>query len=108
MKIAHFVESFSPLSETFVHNKIASLESAEVQNFIYTPSIIETFRVFHPTILLNKKVQLKDRILYKLIYWFGEKERLKALDLSLFTDSLYQNLKKNPPDIIYAHFGPLG
>lgn len=107
MKVAHFVESFSQISETFIYNKIQGLEDKGVDNVVYATKVISS-RCFEKVIELEKKILLSDRIGFKLHFLLKHEARLKYFDLRIFANSLESELIKNKPDVIYAHFGPLG
>jgi colanic acid/amylovoran biosynthesis glycosyltransferase len=110
MRIAHITDSFSPLSETFIYDYITELErSSSVENHVVTFS----------------RQNIKDRPFENVHLaplpsrWHPERawEKVKQhLHLTEANDShlnicrrrILPNLKCLNPDVIHAHFGPIG
>jgi len=109
MKIVHFVESFSPVSETFVYDYITSLEKNGIDNHVITlvrlheqnrpfqkVTLLELPKRFHPARIIRKLKVLLGLLPNEEIYH------------DLYHAQLYMALQALAPDILHAQFGPSG
>ncbi|AMM51665.1 hypothetical protein TH61_11425 [Rufibacter sp. DG15C] len=111
MKIAHYCNKFSPLSETFVYDVVKVLQS----NKLVTTSEVIT----HMHINKNQRpylyvTEIKDvslTIFQKIWHFVLDKIGYRAgieYQWKLKRIRLFNILKWKKPDIIHAHFGPQG
>lgn len=109
MKIAHIVETFSPLSETFIYDKIIDLDNCDTDNVVMAYNFDNSQRVYENTIALDHG---GESIWFKLKYLFNRvlrrREYLRFLKLAPYNESLIRHIQIEKPDIIFAHFGPIG
>jgi len=109
MRIAHFVESFSPVSETFIYDYITSLEKKNIHNHMITlvrcnlderpfecVSTLTLPSKYHP-----KRIWRKLKVLLHL-------QASESIYDDLYQTQLYNLLKHISPDIVHAQFGPAG
>lgn len=118
MRVAHFMERFSPLSETFIYDYITQLERDGIDNCVLTLSrsncterpfeyvhVVELPARWQPTRIwarLARSTLLQKRAL--------QKEHLTPMDwyVPLLQRRLKQLLESLKPDVIHAQFGPSG
>lgn len=101
MKILHYIRTFSIPSETFLYNLICGIEEAGLDNTILTQErILEQERPFEKVIVVRDKKNLIEKALFKIFhntpYEFYKPERFIKV------------IESVQPDIIHAHFGPMG
>lgn len=109
MHIAHVVESFSPLSETFIYNYVVGIKNRGYGSSVYTRTHVQTEgRHYDPVYvwplvpqwapqraLSGLAVRLKMRKVHDHIFSLARRSALR----------LFQ---KHQPNIIHAQFGPEG
>ena len=102
-KIAHFRETFLPLSETFIHQFLTNTPQSEPYAITFERRNEEVFP-FEPVHLLAYPGQLTTaRITASL------RRRLLGDQLAASVDGpLTDELRKHRPDVVHAHFGPEG
>lgn len=109
MRVLHYCQSFSPLSETFIYDYIIELEKQETENYVVTHNrlnnedrpfervtVIETPGRWHP----GKLIQFVNRAIYK--------ESLTPLSWPLIRKRISAVVEEINPEVIHAHFGPSG
>lgn len=105
MKVLHFCDSFSPLSETFIYDYITELERQGVDNHVLTFNRInEDDRPFSKVHIAKIK---KDFVWFiqRFIAEFNNKpNKFWAMQRRV----IKKIVKQVNPDIIHAHFGPMG
>ena len=99
MKILHYVQNFSPYSQTFIYDQLLNLEEQGLDNYVMTQKrILEEERSFNKTLV--QKRYLPEKIYTRIFP--GYKHNLP-------NDRGFLNIiKKVDPDIIHAHFGNNG
>lgn len=105
MRVLHITESFSPLSETFIYDYITELERQGIDNHVLTFSRVnEQDRPFPK--VYNVKIK-KDFVWFilRVIDEFNNKPNKFWLIKRREIKKIVQRVK---PDIIHAHYGPLG
>lgn len=107
MRVAHICEAFSPLSETFIYDQIVELETqGEECHVITLRRDNETSRPFprvHTIQCPWSPRRIRDRMLVSL----GQLDRERYL-WPYLRPQLEHALRKIKPDVIHAHFGPMG
>lgn len=105
MKILHFCDSFSPLSETFIYDYITELERQGLDNHVLTfNKINEDDRPFSKVHVARIK---KDFLWFiqRVVAEFNNKpNKFWAMQRRV----IKKIVKQVNPDIIHAHFGPMG
>lgn len=101
MKILHYVNTFSIPSETFIYDQIDALQKRGIDNTVLTQErILENERPFEKVIIVRDKKNLIEEVICKIFhsdyYNFYKPERFVEV---------IENIQ---PDIIHAHFGPMG
>lgn len=109
MRIVHFVESFSPLSETFVYDYIIELERQGVENHVVTlvrqnesarpfprVQLVKLPTRWHPERIWSRIVANAGLVTADEQYWSFIRRRIANI------------LRELAPDVIHAHFGPAG
>jgi len=109
MKVLHFVQTFSALSETFIYDLIIELENQGTNNHVVTfRRVNESNRLFSKVSIISfsdrwapERVarRIKAQILnYAPSYSFWPIQRKKLEDV----------VTQIKPDVIHSHFGPTG
>ena len=109
MKIAHYVDSFSILSETFIYDYIIELEEQGTNNIVVTQNIVNREdRPFEKVIKVKtpKKWDI-ERLLHRIQTTFNGSDPITS-SWPQIQRKLVKIIKSNKPDIIHAHFGPMG
>lgn len=108
MHSTHFVYAFSKLSETFIYDYVTSLQSQEIGvNIITFNHLNKEERPFKPVTTLS------------VPWWNIPRIRNKVRDIlrgrntetsswPVYRGRLYNMFLENKPDILHAHFGPMG
>ena len=109
MRVAHYCNNFSVLSQTFIYDLITELESQQTDNIVfankrenqeYRPfDKVEILQV-KPASSVSKKI---NNLLVRL-----QVRRKDYLRLKQRQEALYGLLKKYKPDVVHCHFGPQG
>lgn len=111
MKILHYCNSFSPVSETFIYDVITELDEKGISNMVVTRNIVNaTERPYRNVICLPvfktnllKRGFIKTGQLTGVYNYDWTEARLKHR-----FDCLHDILNVQQPDVIHAHFGPAG
>ena len=105
MKVLHLVETFSALSETFIYDYITELERQGVDNHVLTFNRVnETDRTFDKVHLAKIKKDIGWFILRVIAEFNNKPNKFWAMQRR----EIKKIVKKVRPDIIHAHFGPIG
>ena len=109
MKVVHYCDAFSLLSETFIYDCIIELERNGVHNNVFTNKIVNPQqRPFSKVNLLNRRgINVLSKIANKVIVKTGIYDGRK-LSFHYKRKELYTKLLKEKPDLIHAHYGPQG
>lgn len=107
MRVAHICGAFSPLSETFIYDQIVEQEAqGEECHVITLRHINEASRPFsrvHTVSWTWSLQRVRDRLLVSL----GTLDRDRYL-WPYVRPELEHKLREINPDVIHAHFGPMG
>jgi glycosyltransferase involved in cell wall biosynthesis len=105
MKILHLVDTFSALSETFIYDYITELERQGVDNHVLTFNRVnEADRPFDKVHLAKIKKDFGWFILRVIAEFNNRPNKFWAMQRR----EIKKIVKKVRPDIIHAHFGPMG
>ncbi len=101
MKTLHYVHTFSIISETFIYNLICGLEETGLENTVLTQErLLDQERPFEKVIVVQDKKNLIEKVSFKIFhntpYEFYKPEKYIKV------------IESVQPDIIHAHFGPMG
>ncbi len=109
MKIAHITESFSPVSETFIYDLVVGLQNAGHENRVFTfRRLNEGTRPYDAVTVLNPPGRLTpQRIQNSIRRRLGEISIQEQL-FPIARQQAYSWLVETNPDVVYAHFGPMG
>ncbi|MBC3538503.1 glycosyltransferase [Rufibacter sediminis] len=109
MKILHFCDQFSPLSETFIYDLIVQLEETGVENTIVTNKRLnENERPFDKVVEVPKyKKNLVERFVYKLQVVSRLKSNV-AIEWGIVRNAIADQHLVEKADVIHAHYGPQG
>jgi glycosyltransferase involved in cell wall biosynthesis len=108
MRVIHFVHSFSKLSETFIYDYITALKQQGVDLRAYTLNRLNPKdRPFEPVYMIKLPLWNLSRI------WNITRDLLSGKDTETsawpaYQTKLMQLLAVDPPDVLHAHFGPMG
>lgn len=105
MRVAHFVPSFSPLSESFVYDFVTEMERQGAESAVVTLKRIERdARPFARTqVLPRSAARCAARLAVKAVSFVAPAAALRADALGLG-----EALEALRPDAVWAHFGPAG
>ena len=105
MKLLHYINKFSPLSETFIYDVVVQLDEAGVSNIVLTNEILNLTErpyqkvikipVFEPNLIEKSALKLWNKINRDDTLKYRNKAFIKII-------------KQQNPDIIHAHFGNTG
>lgn len=105
MKVLHIVDSFSPLSETFIYDYITELERQGVDNHVLTFNRVnEDDRPFSKVYTAKIKRDFIFFVLRVIAHFNNKPNKWWAIRHR----EIKKIVKKVKPDIIHAHFGPMG
>lgn len=107
MRIAHLVESYSPLSETFIYDIVSEL-SKDHDNVVFTMNIVESERDLGKVVPLNSKRDLIDHLIYFAHRIVKNEQKLLFMNLERYLEDFKKQLEFIKPDVLVCHFGPLG
>lgn len=108
MRVAHLVHTFSKLSETFIYNYVSSLQNQDLEVSVITFNHVnEDERPFSPVKTLTLPWWNISRI------WNISRNKLLGKNLEtaawpVYRKKLREMLSEMTPDVIHAHFGPMG
>jgi len=107
MRVAHICGAFSPLSETFIYDQITELEAQGEECHVMTlrreNEASRPFPRIHTLTCPWSLRRMRDRLLVSL----GGLNRERYM-WPYLRPQLEDELRKIRPDIIHAHFGPMG
>ena len=111
MKVLHYCDAFSRLSQTFIYDVIVELDRAKVDNVVVAVKILNLEdRPFRRVLKLTSSwSDMLDKVFKKAL----EQTGLSSYDweretLRIKQNSFYSILKTEQPDVIHAHFGTHG
>ena len=108
MHIVHLVESYSPLSETFIYDIIRRVDNIQgVKTTVITFNPITEHRELKPFVVLRGK---KDISFYKNIIkgrFTGDREQFNFARYMMYSKDLKKQLSKLNPDVLHCHFGTM-
>jgi len=109
MRVLHFAESFSPISETFVYDYVTELERQDVENHVVTyRRVNEESRPFPKVHVVDRPHRWHPRRLWhRALVPFGVGEP-RTTDWPQTRERLADAVDRVAPDVIHAHFGPAG
>jgi glycosyltransferase involved in cell wall biosynthesis len=108
MRVVHFTHSFSKLSETFIYNYVISLQNQGVDIEIITLNHInKDQRPFDDVEILSLPWWNVSRI-WNIARAFLRGKNIETSAWSVYRKSLKKMLVDNRPDVLHAHFGPMG
>lgn len=107
MKVYHLVESYSPLSETFIHDLIESLEKKSITSVIGAFKKINEFRDVKNCRVLKPQKGLSFHFLALRYHLTQNKEGFNYLRYKLYEKSVESEIKEIKPDLIHCHFGTM-
>ena len=109
MRILHLTQIFSGLSETFIYDYILTSQRLGFKNQVRTlvrqnsvtrpfgdVSVLDLPNRYHPARVAAKFIGFLNGIFDETYAW------------SIYQKLLVSEFKKNPPNVIHAHFGPMG
>lgn len=107
MRVLHFADSFSPISETFVYDYVTELERQGADNHVVT------FRRKNPEVRPFPKVHVVDRpgrwhpqrLWHRALVPFGI-GAARTSDWPQTRDRVERVVRRVQPDVVHAHFGP--
>lgn len=109
MNVVHVTEFFSPLSETFIYNYVTALQDCGHRSHVFTLHRVNvTSRPYNAI----TEITLPSRWNYRRAY-AGLSRRVGLLEVQeqlfdIAREQLHDFLVKSDPDIVHAHFGPMG
>lgn len=105
MKVLHIVDSFSPLSETFIYDYITELERQGVDNHVLTFNRVnEEDRPFSKVYVAKIRRDFIWFVLRVIAHFNNKPNKWRAMQRR----EIKKIAKQVKPDIIHAHFGPMG
>ncbi|GMU96957.1 MAG: colanic acid biosynthesis glycosyltransferase WcaL [Ignavibacterium album] len=105
MKVLHICDSFSPLSETFIYDYITELERQGIDNHVLTfTRINETDRPFDKVHV----AKIKEDFIWFILRVIAEFNNKPNKFWAMQRREIKRIVKMVEPDIIHAHFGPMG
>lgn len=108
MQVTHLVHTFSKLSETFVYDYLTSLKKQDVDTKVITFNHVNIReRPFEPVEELQLSLWNTERISRILRSLITGSNRETA-SWPVYQRELKTKLSNQPPDILHAHFGPMG
>lgn len=107
MRVLHFAQSFSPLSETFIYDYVTELERQDVDNHVVTFRHMNAeTRPFPKVKIINRPSRWHPRRLWhRALVPLGIGE-VRTSDWPQTRDRLEEVVRRIDPHVIHAHFGP--
>jgi colanic acid/amylovoran biosynthesis glycosyltransferase len=106
--VYHLVESYSPLSETFIYDLIENQEKKGIKYKVLAFSKNNEFRDVKNCIELKPNKGLGFYIKSLIYHLLGNREGFNYLRYALYQKSLYNHLKQEKPDVLHCHFATMG
>lgn len=108
MRTVQFIHSFSKLSETFVYDYVTGMRAHNMDTQVITMNRINIEeRPYSPVHELNLNVLNPERILRRGLDLIRNKP-LETSAWPVYRKKLKMLLKEINPDVLHAHFGPMG
>jgi glycosyltransferase involved in cell wall biosynthesis len=109
MRVLHFCESFSPLSTTFIYDLIVELERQGIDNHVLAldRENADTRPFPKVTVVSRAEKYNPGRILCRIWHGRGTGSALEAA-WRIERRRIQRVLKRVRPDLVHAHFGPMG
>jgi glycosyltransferase involved in cell wall biosynthesis len=109
MRVLHFAETFSSVSETFIYDYVTELERQGVDNHVATfRRVNEEDRPFPKVHVVKRPSRWHPRRLWhRALVPFGIRQA-RTSDWPQIRDRLTSVVREVNPDVIHAQFGPAG
>lgn len=109
MRVVHFCNVFSSLSQTFIYDVITELEQQQVDNVVFANKLEnQQDRPFSNVVTVPlAPVSFVEKKWNRLMVKAGL-QRTDSLKWKQRRKALHGLLKKYKPDVVHAHFGPQG
>jgi len=105
MKVLHICSAFSPLSETFIYDYITELERQGIENHVLTfHRLNEQDRPFDRVYV----VQIKHDMIWLVQRLIAQLSQGPGRYFSIQRRAIRKFIEQVNPDVIHAHFGPMG
>lgn len=105
MKVLHICSAFSPLSETFIYDYITELERQGIENHVLTfHRLNEQDRPFDRVYI----VRIKHDIVWLIQRLIAQLSKGPGRYFSIQRRAMRKIIEQVNPDVIHAHFGPMG
>mgnify|MGYP001453247099 CR=1 FL=1 len=105
MKVLHICSAFSPLSETFIYDYITELERQGIENHVLTfHRLNEQDRPFDRVYV----VQIKHDMIWLVQRLIAQLSKGPGRYFSIQRRAMRKIIEQVNPDVIHAHFGPMG
>lgn len=111
MKVLHYCNFFSPVSQTFIYDVILQLDLIEVENIVVANKLVNnTDRPYSNKLELPAfKQNLVGKVKHKLLDQLGiGGHDWETLSDQAKTVGLKEVIIAQKPDLVHAHFGPQG
>lgn len=109
MRVLHFAESFSLVSETFIYNQVTELEQQGVDNHVLTLHRVNPeVRPFPKVYVVDRPSRWHPRRLWHRLQVQGKKRASPISFWPQVRDRLEQVVREVQPEIVHAQFGPAG
>jgi glycosyltransferase involved in cell wall biosynthesis len=108
MRSVHFVHSFSKLSETFIYDYVTSLQKQHIDIEVFTfNNINKKERPFVPVTEISLPWWNPQRI-WNIVRDILLGKETETSAWPVYRRQIKKELLVNKPDILHAHFGPMG
>jgi len=108
MHTVHFAHSFSRLSETFVYDYVTGLQNHGVDTHVITLNRVNTKdRPFKNVQQINLNLFNPERLIRRGVDFIRNRSK-ETSSWPVYRKKLSRILSDLDPDIIHAHFGPMG
>jgi len=109
MRVVHYRNVFSPLSQTFIYDYISELEKKGIDNYVATHKHInKKDRPFGNVLKIQSPGRWNIERLFRRFWGILNNKKSNLASWPQKRKALKRNLKKIKPDLIHAHFGPEG
>jgi glycosyltransferase involved in cell wall biosynthesis len=110
MRVAHFCENFSPLSETFIYDYVTELEQHDTENWMVTFNRVNaSSRPFAKAHELSSPGRWNPkRLARRLLASVGIGGKPHMAAWPLLRQQLKRKIDQVKADVLHAHFGPAG
>jgi len=109
MRVAHFRQEFSTLTETFIYDYVTEMHQQGVDtHFVTLRRVNEDSRPFPNVTVVERPSRWHPcRLWHRALVPFSERKPLHA-EWPIVRDRLEEALREIQPDLVHAHFGPAG